>query len=157
MADPSARSAIAAVASGFTQFEFEWPRERFDGPLGWPGYWAARTTTQGRTGEVDSVLTGRGKIGGTEAVIIAFDFRFFGGSIGEATGLRITQAFRHARSSELPVLSLIATGGSRMQEGMRSLRQLRSIAGACGELRDAGLAHIAVLRDPTTGGVWAAL
>jgi hypothetical protein len=54
-------------------------------------------------------------------------------------------------------VSMIATGGSRMQEGMVSLRQLQRIARALGTLREAGLPHIAVLRDPTTGGVWASL
>jgi hypothetical protein len=44
-----------------------------------------------------------------------------------------------------------------MQEGMVSLRQLQRISRQAVLLRRAGLAHIAVLRNPTTGGVWASL
>src|SRR2546423_3571261 len=125
MAERDARSAISAVSSGFTEFDFEFPNEVPDGPLGWPGYWESIYRAQQRTGEIDSVVTGQGKIGDTEAVIISFDFRFFGGSIGGATRLRIVEAFHHPAMSELPVVSMIATGGSRMQEGMRSLTQLQ--------------------------------
>jgi acetyl-CoA carboxylase beta subunit len=157
MAERDARSAIAAVASGFTEFEFAWPPDQPDGPLAWPGYGESVAKARQRTGEIDSVVTGHGRFGETEAVIIAFDFRYFGGSIGGATGLRITEAFGHATLSELPVVSMIATGGSRMQEGMRSLHQLQLIAGSCAQLREYGIAHIAVLRNPTTGGVWASL
>jgi acetyl-CoA carboxylase carboxyl transferase subunit beta len=147
---------IAAAASGFTEFDFNPPRRRPDGPLGWPGYGDSLARARERTGELDSVVSGRGKIGDREAVLIAFDFRFFGGSIGDLTGLRISEAFHRAAIAELPVVSLIASGGSRMQEGMRSLRQLQRIAGARTGHNE-GFAHIAVLRNPTTGGIWAAL
>jgi len=153
---PEARTLIAAVASGFTEFAFDPPRRRPDGPLDWPGYGDSLARARERTGEIDSVISGRGKIGDREAVIIAFDFQFFGGSIGDVTGLRISEAFHRAAVAELPVVSLIASGGSRMQEGMRSLRQLQWIARARTSHSD-GFAHIAVLRNPTTGGIWAAL
>jgi acetyl-CoA carboxylase carboxyl transferase subunit beta len=52
------------------------------------------------------------------------------------------------------VVSLIATGGTRMQEGMLSLRQLQVIVG---EAVRTPTPHVAVLRDPATGGVWASL
>lgn len=44
-----------------------------------------------------------------------------------------------------------------MQEGVPALRQLQLIARQAVLLREAGLPHIAVLREPTTGGVWASL
>lgn len=146
---------IAAVATTFTELDADPAGPQ--NPFGWPGYTESLARARERTGSGESVLCGHGKIGGTEAVIVAFDFRFLGGSIGSATGARIAGAFDHARAFELPVVSLLATGGSRMQEGMLSLLQLQRIAGRCVRHREAGLAHVAVLRDPTTGGVWASL
>ncbi|MEV8437005.1 carboxyl transferase domain-containing protein [Actinosynnema sp. NPDC051121] len=122
-------------------------------PLGWPGYEAQLERARQRSGGVESVSWRRLP----RAVEIAFDFRFLGGSVGTATGAVIEEAFTAARSARLPVVSKIATGGSRMQEGMLSLRQLQRVARLCAVHREAGLPHVSVLRDPTTGGVWASL
>ncbi|WP_053718460.1 carboxyl transferase domain-containing protein [Saccharothrix sp. NRRL B-16348] len=122
-------------------------------PLGWPGYEAQLDRARERSGAVESVSWRRLP----QAVEITFDFRFLGGSIGTAAGELIEEAFTEARSAWLPVVSKIATGGSRMQEGMLSLRQLQRVARLCALHREAGLPHVSVLGDPTTGGVWASL
>lgn len=155
MVERDVRALIDSVARGFTEFTVD--DERDADPLRWEGYDESRRRARELTGESESVVCGRGKIGETEAVIIAFDFRFLGGSIGSTTGARITEAICTASISGLPLVSLIATGGSRMQEGIRSLRQLQWIARALASPEDEHLLHIAVLRDPTTGGVWASL
>ncbi|MDG5804481.1 carboxyl transferase domain-containing protein [Streptomyces ossamyceticus] len=98
-----------------------------------------------------------GPAGAVRAVLIAFEFGFLGGSLGERTGDRLESAYRYAREHRLPVVSLVATGGSRMQEGMRALTQLQRVAHQSALTREAGLPQIAVLRDPTTGGGWATL
>src|SRR3712207_6139430 len=77
--------------------------------------------------------------------------------MGEAVGGKIVEAFARAREPRRVVVSLVATGGARMQEGMRSLVQMERIAGACARARAEGAPHVGVLRDPTTGGVWASL
>ncbi len=128
-----------------------------DGPLGWYGYDDARARARERTGEDESVVTALATIGGTEAVVLSFEFRYLGGSLGERTGDRLEAAYTEARERRLPVVSLIATGGSRMQEGMRALSQLQRVSRQSADNRAAGLAQIAVLRDPTTGGGWATL
>ncbi|MFJ7899248.1 carboxyl transferase domain-containing protein [Streptomyces sp. NPDC096198] len=128
-----------------------------DGPLSWPGYGAARARAAARTGEEESVVWGLGSVGGTPAVLIAFEFGFLGGSLGRRTGDRLEAAHTHARAHRLPVVSLVATGGSRMQEGMLALTQLQRVARQSALTRAAGLAQLAVLRDPTTGGGWATL
>ncbi|WP_216211208.1 carboxyl transferase domain-containing protein [Amycolatopsis aidingensis] len=155
----SARAAIEAVTSAFT--ELAYPGDTVDpgpdGPVGWPGYDEARTRAAQRTGERESVVCGVGKIGGTEAVLVSFEFGFLGGSLGGRTGLRIERAFASARELGAPVVTLVATGGSRMQEGMRALTQLQRIARATALTRRAGLPQVAVLRDPATGGGWATL
>ncbi|MFI0264835.1 carboxyl transferase domain-containing protein [Streptomyces sp. NPDC017056] len=128
-----------------------------DGPLGWHGYGAARQRARERTGERESVIVGTARVAGVETVLVSFEFGFLGGSLGRRTGDRLVAAFAHARERRLPVVSLIATGGSRMQEGMRALSQLQRVAAQSALNRAAGLPQLAVVRDPTTGGGWATL
>jgi acetyl-CoA carboxylase carboxyl transferase subunit beta len=121
--------------------------------LGWPGYEEQLARARERSGGAESVSWRRHR----HAVVITFDFRFLGGSVGTATGALIEEAFTEARATHLPVVSMIATGGSRMQEGMLSLRQLQRVTRLCAAHREAGLPHVSVLCDPTTGGLWASL
>ncbi|WP_409472276.1 carboxyl transferase domain-containing protein [Streptomyces sp. HC307] len=153
----SARRAIALVADEFAELTCTTREFGPDGPLSWPGYDASRARAAARTGEDESVLCGTARIEGTDAVLIAFEFGFLGGSLGGRTGDRLEAAYLHAREHRLPVVSLIATGGSRMQEGMVALTQLQRVARQSVLTREAGLPQVAVLRDPTTGGGWATL
>ncbi|MEU1081833.1 carboxyl transferase domain-containing protein [Streptomyces sp. NPDC005908] len=153
----SAREAVALVTDDFTELPYPGRRAAPDGPLGWSGYDAARARAAGRTGEDESVVCGVADVDGTRAVLVAFEFGFLGGSLGEGTGDRLEAAYAHARAHRLPLVSLVATGGSRMQEGMLALTQLQRVARASALTREAGLPQIAVLRDPTTGGGWATL
>jgi acyl-CoA carboxylase subunit beta len=148
------RAAIAAVAEGFVEADRDLVSTD---PLRWPGYAAQRQRARERSGEPESVVCGRATIGGREVELIAFDFRFVGGSMGEAAGRKITRALDRAVRDRRPVVSLVGSGGCRMQEGMRSLVQMQAIAAGCERLSAAGLAHISVVRHPTTGGVWASL
>jgi acyl-CoA carboxylase subunit beta len=165
MAEPaeSAREIIGALAddpddpAAFEELPTPRHAQPPDGPLGWHGYDAARARAEARTGETESVVAGIAAIGGVRAVVVAFEFGFFGGSLGERTGDRLQAAHEAARERRLPVVSLIATGGSRMQEGMRALAQLQRVARQSALTRAAGLPQIAVVRDPTTGGGWATL
>ncbi|MEU5344513.1 carboxyl transferase domain-containing protein [Streptomyces sp. NPDC020766] len=170
----TAREAIDLVTSGFTELtglvspvhaypaesaDLTAPAREFgpDGPLSWQGYDASRARAAARTGEEESVVCGTATVGGTATVLISFEFGFLGGSLGERTGDRLEAAHAYAREHRLPVVSLVATGGSRMQEGMRALVQLQRVARQSTLTRAAGLPQIAVLRDPTTGGGWATL
>src|SRR5882672_3421434 len=118
MVERDIRVLLAGIVSGFAEFESAGEGYGPDGPLDWTGYGESRARARERSGETESVVCGRGRIGETEAVVVAFDFRFLGGSIGTATGARIVHAFGQAITSRLPVVSMISTGGSRMQEGM---------------------------------------
>ncbi|MEU4668974.1 carboxyl transferase domain-containing protein [Amycolatopsis sp. NPDC023774] len=152
---PSAREVIAQVSTGFT--ELSDVDSSVDDPLGWPGYREAYAAASARTGETESVVVGEALVGATPAVLVVWEFGFLGGSIGRGTGDRVEAAFSLARSRKLPLVALIATGGSRMQHGMRALSQLQRIARASAAARADGVAQISVLRDPTTGGGWATL
>ncbi|WP_433397339.1 carboxyl transferase domain-containing protein [Streptomyces sp. CA-146814] len=160
-AEPStrmtAREAIALL-TGAADFTEHRPPPRTlppDGPLGWTGYDAARERAVERTGEAESVVYGTGVVGDRECVLLSFEFGFLGGSLGQLTGDRLEAAYELALARRLPLLALVATGGSRMQEGMVALTQLQRVAAASTRLRAAGLAQLAVVRDPTTGGGWA--
>ncbi|MFE0642658.1 carboxyl transferase domain-containing protein [Streptomyces sp. NPDC058877] len=158
MSDPTtAREAIALITDDFSELPFTEGPLADDGPIGWPGYSAAHARAAERTGETESVVCGTGVVGGVTAVLISFEFRFLGGSLGERTGARAAAAHAVARARRLPVVVLPATGGSRMHEGMRALVQLQLLARESELTRAAGLPQIAVLRDPTTGGGWATL
>ncbi|CAD5986547.1 carboxyl transferase domain-containing protein [Streptomyces sp. KY70] len=160
-ADPSsrmtAREAIALLTGGAGFTEHRPPPRTLppDGPLGWAGYDAARERASARTGEEESVVYGTGVVGDRACVLLSFEFGFLGGSLGQLTGDRLEAAYELALSRRLPLLALVATGGSRMQEGMVALTQLQRVAAASTRLRAAGLPQIAVVRDPTTGGGWA--
>ncbi|RSM81896.1 acetyl-CoA carboxylase, partial [Streptomyces sp. WAC 01325] len=155
----AARQVVALLTDNSSFAELPYPEGRSapDGPLAWHGYDASRARAVERTGEHESVVCGTGTIEGTRAVLIAFEFGFLGGSLGERTGDRLEAAYAHARAHRLPVVPLVATGGSRMQEGMLALTQLQRVARQSALTREAGLPQIAVLRDPTTGGGWATL
>ncbi|OLO33540.1 MULTISPECIES: carboxyl transferase domain-containing protein [Streptomyces] len=153
----TARETIALLtgAAGFTEHRPPSHPLPPDGPLGWAGYDAARERAAARTGEEESVVYGTGVVGDRACVLLAFEFGFLGGSLGRLTGDRLAAAYELALTRRLPLLALVATGGSRMQEGMVALTQLQRVAAASTRLRAAGLPQIAVVRDPTTGGGWA--
>ncbi|MFJ3302115.1 carboxyl transferase domain-containing protein [Streptomyces sp. NPDC086549] len=155
----SARQVTALVcdATTFTELPHPEGKSEPDGPISWQGYDASRARAARRTGEEESVVCGTASVGGTRAVLIAFEFGFLGGSLGRHTGDRLEAAYTHARAHRLPLVTLVATGGSRMQEGMLALTQLQRVARQSVLTREAGLPQIAVLRDPTTGGGWATL
>ncbi|MFI6606976.1 carboxyl transferase domain-containing protein [Streptomyces poriferorum] len=158
MADrPTAREAIAALTADFTESAVPAGDTAGDGPLGWSGYAESRARATALTGEQESVVHGTATVGGRPCVLISFEFGFLGGSLGQRTGDRLEAAYEEAMTRRLPLVSLIATGGSRMQEGMIALTQLHRVARASARLRAAGPAQLAVLRDPTTGGGWATL
>jgi acetyl-CoA carboxylase carboxyl transferase subunit beta len=105
------------------------------------------------SGRNDAVVTGVGKIEGHPAALAVMDFAFMGGSMGTVVGEKIARLIDHAVKHGLGVVVFCSSGGARMQEGVLSLMQMAKVAGAIGRLRDAHLPYLAVLCDPTTGGV----
>jgi len=103
----------------------------------------------------ESVLTGRMSLAGHPVVIVCLDFFFMGGSMGAATGEKITRAIEHATAQRLPLVAVSASGGARQQEGMLSLMQMAKTAAALGRLAAARVPFLSVLTDPTMAGVTA--
>ena len=111
--------------------------------------------TRGKTGLNDAIAVAHGKIGGHQAVVAAFDFRFMGGSMGRMVGNGIIAAANAAVARKAALITVPSTGGARMQEGILSLMQLPRTILAVEKVRKAGLPHIVLLAHPTTGGVTA--
>lgn len=126
-------------------------------PLAWPGYPEAVARARSRSGVDESVVAGPARIGGIEVEVAAFDFSFLGGSNGEVAGERIAHALERATERETPFVLRTETGGSRMQEGMRSLVQMPRLVAARIAFERAAQPFIAVLGDPTTGGPFASI
>jgi acetyl-CoA carboxylase carboxyl transferase beta subunit len=107
------------------------------------------------TGLGDAILTGRASIDGNACRLAAMDFSFLGGSMGSVVGERFARACERAAEDQGVLVSISASGGARMQEGILALMQLPKTVVAVGDLHDSGGALISVLAHPTTGGVTA--
>ncbi len=108
-----------------------------------------------KTGQVDAVKVGAGKLEGRDVVIAVQDFGFIGGSLGMAAGEAVIAGVEAAIERKTPFVLFAASGGARMQEGMFSLMQMPRTTVAVRRLRAAKLPYIVVLTHPTTGGVTA--
>lgn len=105
------------------------------------------------TGNEDAIKVAQGEIGGVTSVIAAIDFAFMGGSMGTAVGEGIVKAAELAVKGNHPLITISASGGARMQEGILSLMQMARTTAAINMVKEKGLPFISILTDPTTGGV----
>jgi acetyl-CoA carboxylase carboxyl transferase subunit beta len=110
---------------------------------------AAQRDTQ----ETDALIVMRGCIQSHPLVLAVFEFDFMGGSMGSVVGERFVQGVHCAIQHRIPFISITASGGARMQEGLFSLMQMAKTTAALAELSEAGLPYISILTDPTMGGV----
>lgn len=108
-----------------------------------------------QTGLTEAVVTGRATIDGRPVVVGAMDFRFVGASMGSAVGEKIARAFELATVERRPLVLAIASGGARMQESVLSLMQMAKTAAAATRLAQARVPYVAILTNPTMGGVTA--
>lgn len=106
-----------------------------------------------KTGEEDALVIAEGLIGGQPTVVAAFNFFFMGGSMGMAVGEGLVKAAALAVEKKAAFITVPASGGARMQEGILSLMQLPRSIIAIEQVKRANLPYIVLLTDPTTGGV----
>lgn len=111
--------------------------------LGWPGY-------DGRP----ALWWGTGPVEGVDAVVAVWDFAVNGGSFGEADAGAFADAAAAAVAGRRPLVSLVRSGGTRLQEGVAGLVGLARVSLSLAEVAAAGLPHVAVSDQPTTGGMW---
>jgi hypothetical protein len=102
----------------------------------------------------DGLAHGRTVLGGHAVVLAAWDFAVYGGSFGVAASTAFAAACDDAVAGGLPLVSLVRSGGTRLQEGIAALAGMPRAVLALDRLAAAGGLHIAVCDQPTTGGVW---
>ena len=107
------------------------------------------------TGLGDAMVSGQATIEGEECRLSVMDFSFMGGSMGSAVGEKFVRACERSAESGTPLVSVAASGGARMQEGILALMQLPKTVVAIEELHESGGSLISLLTHPTTGGVLA--
>src|SRR3954464_7012815 len=103
----------------------------------------------------DAMVIGQASIDGHPCGLAVMDFAFMGGSMGSVVGEKFSRACDGAITRGTPLVSVAASGGARMQEGILALMQLPKTIAAVEDLHDAGGALISVVAHPTTGGVLA--
>lgn len=123
--------------------------------LGFKDYKDKLKSSRKKTGLKDAIISGEAKIGGHPVSLVIMDFNFMGGSMGSVVGEKIARAVERAIEQKTPFVSVAASGGARMQEGILSLMQMAKTSAAMARLGEAGLPFISVLTDPTFGGVTA--
>lgn len=150
----SAKKRIRLIADKGTFSEWDKGLQTPD-PLEYPGYQERIETLQERLKMDEAVITGSCKIQGESCVIAVCDTRFLMGSMGYVVGEKLTRAIERATAEQLPLIIFTCSGGARMQEGIVSLMQMAKTSAALARHSEAGLLYLAVLTDPTTGGVTA--
>ena len=108
---------------------------------------------QNETNETDAMVVMSGAIQGMPVVVACFEFEFMGGSMGSVVGERFVRGAERAMELGVPFISIAASGGARMQEGLLSLMQMAKTTGAIAQLAEKGLPYVSILTDPTMGGV----
>jgi acetyl-CoA carboxylase carboxyl transferase subunit beta len=111
------------------------------------------TEAMEQTGETDALIAISGAIKSVPVVVACFEFEFMGGSMGSVVGERFVRAVEVALESKVPFVSIAASGGARMQEGLLSLMQMARTTAVLQRLSQARLPYISILTDPTMGGV----
>ncbi len=128
------------------------PLQFYDGNTGYP---EKISSYQKKTGLKDAIITGEGLIKAHPVIIGIMDFSFFGGSMGSVVGEKIVRAVERAIAKRLPLVLVTSSGGARMQEGMFSLMQMAKVSQTIARLKEERILYIAILCDPTFGGVTA--
>lgn len=108
---------------------------------------------QKATGEKEAFIVVKGNLLQQPVIVSTFEFNFMGGSMGATVGEKFVRGVTLATLENKPYICFIASGGARMQEGLFSLMQMAKTSAALAKFAETGLPFIAVLTDPTMGGV----
>jgi len=152
-----ARDRIAQLADQGT-FREEASELRSEDPLGFfdlRPYPERLAEAEVSTGLGDAMVIGSAAIDREPCQLAVMDFSFMGGSMGSVVGEKLARAVDSAVERRVPLVSVTASGGARMQEGILSLMQLPKTVCAVEDLHDSGGTLISVMAHPTTAGVLA--
>ena len=108
-----------------------------------------------KSGAKEAIRIGKAFIKGRGVMLGAMDSSFLMGSMGAVVGEKLCVAVEKAMKEKLPLVVVCCSGGARMHEGVVSLGQMAKTSAALAKFDESGGLFIAVLTDPTTGGVTA--
>lgn len=122
-------------------------------PLNFPEYPARLKKATANAGEGDALLAATGTIEELPVNLGVMDFSFMGGSMGSVVGEKIARLGLRSLERKHPLIVICASGGARMQEGVLSLMQMAKVSAVLAQLAERRIPYIAILTNPTTGGV----
>ena len=146
------RIELTADEGSFVEWDADLAASDF---LGFPHYVEKLEAARAKSGEVDAVVSGRATVEGMPCALFVMNGDFMMGSMGAVVGEKIARCFERATEEGLPVVGFTVSGGARMQEGTTSLMQMAKTSAAVRRFGDRGGLYVAVLTDPTSGGVTA--
>ncbi len=101
----------------------------------------------------NAILIGKGKIQSMETALGVFSFEFLSGTLGTATGERLTEIIEFAQKNKLPLVVVFSSAGERIQEGIFSLLQVAKVISAIEQYKNSGGLFVSILANPVLGGV----
>ncbi len=122
-------------------------------PFAFPGYQAKLAQAQQQTGATEALIAGVATLQQQRFMLGVMDSHFMMGTLNTIVGARLRQVIAAAKTQQLPLVLVIASGGARMQEGILSLLQMNTVLAAYDDLNAAGNYTLNILTDPTMGGV----
>ncbi|WP_459612026.1 acyl-CoA carboxylase subunit beta [Corynebacterium urogenitale] len=98
-----------------------------------------------------SVITGFGEVAGRQVAVYAQDFSIKGGTLGKAEGTKICALMDKAMDMRIPIISILDSGGARIQEGVQALSEYgRIFKRSC---KASGMIpQISIILGPCAGG-----
>jgi acetyl-CoA carboxylase carboxyl transferase subunit beta len=109
--------------------------------VNWPDYVPRR-----------AVRWGRASIGASAVVIVCWEFDVLGGSFGELDAGAFLAAVDASIRARRPLISILRSGGTRLQEGVAGLVGMARATIGMHRLAEAGIPHIAVADQPWVAG-----
>src|SRR5712691_4057417 len=113
------------------------PADPLDFTAGDTSYGRKLLEAAAKTGEREAAIGGSATIDSLPVELVALDFAFMGASMGSVVGEKIARAADRSAKRHAPLITVSASGGARMQEGIFALMQMaktvsrpRSVSGA---------------------------
>jgi acetyl-CoA carboxylase carboxyl transferase subunit beta len=128
-------------------------------PLGFApagdSYTRRLATAASKSGEDEAAISGSATIDSVPVQLVVLDFGFMAASMGSVVGEKVARAADRAVEQRAALVTVSASGGARMDEGIFALMQMAKTVTALARLGPAQAPHISILVDPTLGGVTA--
>lgn len=131
------------------------PADPLDFTAGGTSYERKLLETALKTGEREAAISGSATLDAVGVELVVLDFGFMSASMGSVVGEKIARAADRSAEHGAALVTVSASGGARMQEGIFALMQMAKTVTALGNVGAAGSPHISILADPTLGGVTA--